>query len=197
MVSGAASSDAEHRILDATKACCERWGVAKVTVDDIATEAGVSRATLYRLFPGGKDVLFDAMRVRELEEFFARLGAHLDDATGFADLLERCVVHATLELRADEHLAVMLAAEPGETLSQLTVEGLPRIMRVASILLTPRVEPYLDRTDAAHLVELLARLVISYFLAPSELVDFGDPDSARAFLATYVLPTFDPITHRS
>jgi hypothetical protein len=63
--------------------------------------------------------------------------------------------------------------------------------------MTPRVEPYLDRTDAAHLVEVLARLVISYFLAPSELVDFGDPESARAFLTAYVLPTFDPITHRS
>ena len=34
------------RVLDAAKTCCERWGIAKVTVDDIATEAGVSRATL-------------------------------------------------------------------------------------------------------------------------------------------------------
>ena len=48
---------AEVRVLDAAKLCCERWGLAKVTIDDIATEAGVSRATLYRLFPGGKDVL--------------------------------------------------------------------------------------------------------------------------------------------
>jgi AcrR family transcriptional regulator len=59
-------SPTERRILDATRVCCERWGIAKVTVDDVAAEAGVSRATLYRMFPGGKDVLFDAMRVREL-----------------------------------------------------------------------------------------------------------------------------------
>ena len=67
------TSRAEGRVLDAAKRCCERWGIAKVTIDDIAAEAGVSRATLYRLFPGGKDVLFEALRVRELEEFFTEL----------------------------------------------------------------------------------------------------------------------------
>ena len=39
--------------------------MAKVTVDDIAAEAGLSRATLYRLFPGGKDVLYEALRRRD------------------------------------------------------------------------------------------------------------------------------------
>ena len=39
--------------------------------------------------------------------------------------------------------------------------------------------------------ELLSRLVISYFLAPSVHVDLGDPDSARRFLRTYILPAFE------
>jgi AcrR family transcriptional regulator len=41
-------------ILDAAKSCCERWGLAKVTIEDIANEAGVSRATLYPYFPAAK-----------------------------------------------------------------------------------------------------------------------------------------------
>lgn len=180
----------EIRILDATKSCCERWGIAKVTIDDIAAEAGVSRATLYRMFPGGKDVLFDAMRVRELEDFFTRLTAHLDGVVDLEELLVRTVVHATGELRSDEHLAVMLASEPGETLANLTVQGLPRIIRMASLFLSPSVEPYLDRRRAGQLVDLLARLVISYFLAPSDHVDLGDRDSAREFISVHVLPTF-------
>ena len=184
----------EIRVLDATKACCERWGIAKVTVDDIAAEAGVSRATLYRMFPGGKDVLFDALRVYELEDFFTRLSVHVEGAADLEELLVRTVVYATNELRSDEHLALMLAAEPGDTLSNLTVQGLPRIIRMASLLLSGKVEPYLDRERAQRLVELLARLVISYFLAPSDHVDLGEPVSARSFVTTHILPAFTHAT---
>jgi AcrR family transcriptional regulator len=180
----------ERRVLDAAKSCCERWGIDKVTIDDIAAAAGVSRATLYRMFPGGKDVLFDALRVQELEDFFVRLTAGLDGVTELEDVIVRTVVVATTELRHDEHLALMLASEPGHTLSNLTVEGLPRIIRMASLFLAPKIEPYLDRATATRLVDLLARLVISYFLAPSDHVDFGDADSARQFITTHILPTF-------
>src|ERR1700712_2891108 len=131
--------------------------MAKLTIDDVAAEAGVSRATLYRLFPGGKDVLFDALRVRDTEEFLTRLRAYVASADGFEDLLVRCVVQATVELRADDHLALMLSSEPGEVANELSVSGLPRIIRIASVFLVPLVEEHLPRREAARLVELLAR----------------------------------------
>lgn len=180
----------EMRVIAAAKTCCERWGIEKVTIDDIANQAGVSRATLYRLFPGGKDVLFEALRVSELEDFFVRLTAQVDGAVDLEDLLVRAVVAATHELRDDQHLAIMMASEPGDTLAQLTVEGLPRIMRVATVFLVPMVDPFLPRRESARLVELLSRLVISYFLAPSDHVDLGDANSARLFISTFILPAF-------
>lgn len=184
------SPSAETRILDAAKLCCEKWGIAKVGVDDIAAAAGVSRATLYRLFPGGRDVVFDALRVRELEEFFTRLKEGVVGADTLEELLVRTIVVATHELRADDHLALMLMSEPGDTLVQLTVDGLPRIVRMASLFLAPLVDNYLSRGDGARLVDLLSRLVISYFLAPSEHVDFGDEHSAREFIRFQILPAF-------
>jgi AcrR family transcriptional regulator len=183
----------ERRVLDAAKRCCERWGIEKVTVDDIAAEAGVSRATLYRLFPGGRDVLFEQMRIHELEDFFTRLSAHLEGIDSLEELAVQAAVHATLELRNDDHLAVMMASEPGATLSSLTVEGLPRILRVATVFLTPLVDPFLDRRQGARFVELLARLVISYFLAPSDHVDLGDEASARAFIRDVVMIAYSPL----
>ncbi len=173
---------AETRILDAAKRCCEQWGVEKVTIDDIATASGISRATLYRLFPGGKDVLFEALRVREINDFFDTLTAEVAAIDDFDELVVRLVVVATRELRSDDHLAVMLASEPGEVLTQLTVGGLPRIIRIANDYLTPLVKPFLDPEHAPRLIDLLVRVTISYFLAPSDHVDLGDPDSARRFL---------------
>lgn len=177
---------AEDQILSATKASLERWGFAKVTIDDIAHEAGVSRATIYRMFPGGKDVLFEAMRVRELEDFFAEIEAAVDGDRTLEDLVVRAVVTATRRLRDDDHLALMLAAEPGTVVYQLTAAGVPRIIRMATAFLSPLVEPYLDRVAARAVIDVLSRLTISYFLAPSDAVDLGDPDSARAFLAPFI-----------
>lgn len=173
---------AEERILDATKRCCERFGVSKVTVDDIAAESGVSRATLYRLFPGGKEVLFEAHRVRELTDFFDTLTAEVAGIDDFEDLVVRLIVTATRELRADDHIAILLASEPGEALSQLTVEGLPRIIRVATEYLMPLVQPHLTQGEAARVIDLLVRITISYFLAPSDTLDLGDADSTRHFI---------------
>ena len=112
-------SATEIRVLDAAKSCCERWGIAKVTIDDIAAEAGVSRATLYRMFPGGKDVLFDALRVRELEDFFTRLTASLDGADrprGPAGAHASCSPRTSCAPTTTSRS--MLASEPGDTLEQ-------------------------------------------------------------------------------
>ena len=109
----------------------------------------MSRATIYRLFPGGKDVLFEALRVRELEDFFAVLRAHVEGAESLEELLLRTVVAATRELRDDEHLAAMLASEPGEVLGDLTVEGVPRIIRFATAFIAPLADPFLDRAPVA------------------------------------------------
>lgn len=176
----------DDRVLDAVRSCCERWGVAKVTIDDVAAEAGVSRATIYRMFPGGKDVLFEALRVRELEEFFAELKTGVEGATSLQELLVRAVVTATRHLREDEHLALMLAAAPGEVLSNLTSEGVPRIVRFATTFLVPLLDPYLSRDEARLVIDVLSRLTISYFLAPSDLIDLGDEHSATAFLAPFI-----------
>jgi AcrR family transcriptional regulator len=170
------------QILDAAQRCRQRWGIAKVTMDDIVAESGVSRATIYRLYPGGKEVLFEALRVRFLEEFFERLRTEIQAATSLEDLLVGAVVCATRELRADSDLALQLSTEPGETVSELTVAGLPRIIRMANTLLLPFAAPYIEVATARAMIDALARLVISMFLAPSDHLSFDDEESARSII---------------
>ncbi len=178
----------EVQVLDAVKSCCERWGIAKVTIDDIAKQSGVSRASLYRMFPGGRDTLFEAHRVYELDQFFETVLSEIDTAGTLDALLTSIVVSSTRALRNDEHIAVMLASEPGEVAADMTVDGLPRIIRVASAYLAPLVDQYMSRADGRALIDVVSRLVISYFLAPSDHVDLADSEQAHKFLAPFIAP---------
>src|SRR3954471_6192286 len=82
------------RILEATYACVARYGLAKTTVDDAAREAGLSRATVYRYFPGGKEQLVTEVIAWEATRFLGRLADAVAGAESFAALLEHALLFA-------------------------------------------------------------------------------------------------------
>ena len=175
-------AESEDAVLDAALGCSHRLGFSKVTIDDICRESGVSRATVYRLFPGGREVLFEALRVRELHQFFGDVLTEIEGATTVEDIVTRSVVTASNLLNADEHLAMMLSSEPGEALGQLTAAGLPRIIRMATGALAPHLEPLIGHSSAHRLIDLVVRLTVSHFLSPDDAVDLTNADSASQFL---------------
>ncbi|BBY39815.1 TetR family transcriptional regulator [Mycobacterium mantenii] len=56
--------EARRRILDAAGRCIVRRGNTQFRVGEVADEAGVSRSTVYRYFPGRDDVLLGLMLTR-------------------------------------------------------------------------------------------------------------------------------------
>ena len=181
--------DIEAAIFSAVDSCVTQWGWDKVTMDDICVTAGVSRATVYRLFPGGRDVLFEAVRLGKLEDFFTAMRANVEGSASLEDLLVRCIVVASSELQHDEHWAMMLATVTGETLGDLTVSGLGHIVRVATAFITPLTDEFIPADEAAHIVDVMCRLVISYYLSPSPTLDFANEDATRTFVRTFLLPS--------
>ncbi len=173
-------------IVIAARASVRRWGWDKVTMDDICAEAGVSRATLYRLFPGGRDVLFDAMRDLGRREFFEELRSKVENTKTFEDFIVSAITVASVELRDDAELATLIATTPGETLGHLTISDVPHIVRSATEFLAPLAERFVPRSEAEEMLEIISRLVISLFLAPSAHFDFTDESSVRAFVRHYV-----------
>src|SRR5579859_712543 len=58
------------RILDAALEEFTRFGLRRVTMEDVAQRASIHRVTIYRRFDG-KDALVDAVIMRELQRFLA------------------------------------------------------------------------------------------------------------------------------
>src|ERR1700704_474552 len=119
------------RILDATLACVARVGLGKTTLDDVAREAGLARATLYRYFPG-KQPLISALVAREA----SRLGADLVDATADCSTLEDAVVElvttAVARLEAHTALQSVRLVEPQVLLPYLAFRRADDFLRDAS-----------------------------------------------------------------
>ena len=178
--------DSENQVMDAVLACVDREGWDKVTMDDICTVAGMSRATLYRMFPGGRDVLFEAVRERQLGRFFEVVRARVEGADSLEEVLVRCLTVAANELASDQRMADSLATAPGEALGDLTVGGMSRIIRVAVAMVTPLIDPFIPHDESEELVEILCRLVISTYLAPSRILDFTDETKVRRLIRTYI-----------
>src|SRR4051794_26288848 len=68
------------RVLAAAYTCVTRFGLAKTTIEDVVKESGVSRATIYRHFPGGRDELLQDPVGWELSRYFPPLAAAVRDA---------------------------------------------------------------------------------------------------------------------
>jgi AcrR family transcriptional regulator len=112
-VSGAASTssrrpgrprraEVDQAILDATVHLLARHGYDGVTMEGVAAEAGVGKATLYRRWPGKTDLILDAVRSLKPDV------GHPDTGDTRADLVE--IMVGAISWRDDAELTQVVAA---------------------------------------------------------------------------------------
>jgi AcrR family transcriptional regulator len=167
------------RLLAATYRCVERFGLGKTTIDDIAKESGVSRATIYRQFAGGRDELLLETVGWELSNYFNRLADQVRDAPSLAELLRRGLAFAHRSVAEHAVLRKVMETEPERLLPLLTTEAAKTLPFIADFLL-----PYLGReaeagrlrpgVDIDRAAEYLARSILSLIGAPGRW-DLDDP----------------------
>jgi AcrR family transcriptional regulator len=178
----------ERRIHDAALRCVARWGIAKTTLDDVAREAGCSRATIYRTFAGGKQALLDATLQRELTSFKDSLTAELDRARSLEDLLVAGLTAASRAIAEHQAFQFLLAHEPDVVLPALSFRRLDDILRLATEVGRPQLSRFLPAAEAGAAAEWIARVILSYTLTPSGTLDPRREADARRLVRTYVLP---------
>ena len=186
----AAGDDARDLVLRrATLVCISRFGVAKTTLDDVAREAGLSRATVYRAFPGGKDALLRATARGEIDAFF---GVVAEAVAGCADAEELLVAGLGSALRhvsGHDALRAVTALEPELVLPRLAFHRLDPLLARAVAFASPLLVAFAgDPVRAARFAEHLAHVVLSYALDPSPHLDPHDEASLRRFVTTHLLP---------
>ena len=183
------------RLIEATYACAARYGIGKTTVEDIAREAGLSRATVYRHFPGGKDQLVRETVAWEAGHFIDRLTAAVADADDFAHLLERALLFANRAFEEHAVLQKILETEPERLLPQLTVES-ERLMQLIRTFLLPYLmrdrSALADGLDPQRAADHVARLLLSFVGAPGRW-DLTDPEDVRELVRTELLAGILPV----
>jgi AcrR family transcriptional regulator len=192
-VRGDAGAGVRVRAVDAVLRCVAVQGLRGTTVDDIAREAGLSRATLYRTFPGGRAGVLAATLETEVARFFSALAVDLGTAEELEDGLVVGMVGAAKRLGSHPALATLFAQEPEVVLPWLTFGGLDRLLATTTTFTAPFLGRWLEPEQAARAAEWVARIVLTYVCAPSRGTDPARPADARRLVRQFVLPGIEAL----
>jgi AcrR family transcriptional regulator len=178
----------DERVVAAALRCLARSGLRGTTVDDVASDAGVSRATLYRAFPGGRDTILAAVVDAESARLFAAIAEAARGASDLPTALADGLVAAATWLTGHEVLERLMFDEPATLLTHLEFEQMNRTLAAVATRAGPLLARFVDPVLAARVGEWMARLAVSYLLFPSDEVDLCDPRSVDALVRRYVVP---------
>lgn len=179
-----------ERIVHAAEECFESHGVAKTTVETIASAAGTSRATVYRHFSGGKDEVIREVIVRDVGVFLAEQEKRLRGRMSAGEALVDSIMGAVAYVRGRPRLALLFAPEFAGQTGKITGGD-----TALAELVTAYVRPYFDQAqaggqirteiDVADAVELVLRMVFSLITVPGPAG--RTDDETRRFLRTCVV----------
>lgn len=182
-----ANETTRRRILEATLRCIERWGLEKTSLEDVAREAGVSRATVYRYFPGGREELVHATVAWEVGRFFQRIEAAIAGEPDLPSKVRRGLVFGHQAVEEHALLQRILATEPEALLAELdiTIPLMEQAIR-AYFLALLRSESLREGVSAAEAADYLTRMFLSYVSSQGQW-DFTDPAAVDELVRTQFL----------
>ncbi|MEV4056574.1 TetR/AcrR family transcriptional regulator [Amycolatopsis sp. NPDC049688] len=161
--------EARRRIVEAATACLDRAGLAKTSLSDVAAEAGVTRQTVYRYFPGLKDIL-RAVALAGVEEFAGRMERHLAAFGSAEEAAVESVVFAVRAIPGEPHMGLLLQAGEADFFTDGVVSPLAfsygaRILR--NVPVDWAAAGVTTEAELRGLAELLMRLFLSFLQYPS------------------------------
>ena len=178
-----------QKIIEAALNCYETMGLEKTTMETVAKEAGIGRATLYRHFTNQDEILAEAV-LSEMGEVQRKIEAELDDLTDLDKFLENACFIVLKESPKKTVASQMFGS--GGAIVQRAALGQDLLTGFGEFLLTDfyqeakKQQRIADGVELSHIVEWITRFLTSYLATPSSL--FSSDEELRFLIQHALIP---------
>ena len=187
----ASTDDARERILAAAERCIDRHGIRKTTMDDIASEVGLSRPSVYRYFADRDDLLIELIS-RHGRALVARARKAVSRHSSLTDQIVESLLHVADHARRDPITRHCIDPDSTSLGRRLIASGVSEIVRAEwwdpyldAALANNELPPGLPRSD----IHLWLGNVTTMVMRGLEDGD-GDIRRYRSILRRFVIPAF-------
>ena len=179
--------DARQRIIAATRACVEKFGAAKTTVSEVASELGVTRQTVYRYYPSHAELL-EAVAEAGLAAYVERMVAHLSTFGSPADVAIESIVFAVEVIPTEPSIGLLLQAGETEVFSRDVTTSMSFVIGADILRRIPVdwADIGIHDDELEGLAEMLMRMFVSFLQYPGEPPHTAD--EIRAFARRWLGP---------
>jgi AcrR family transcriptional regulator len=181
------SENIKENIFNATLDAIMRVGFSKLTIDEVARTAKVSRTTFYKYFPNGRDQLISEVVSFEAFRWLGTLANEINDIPDLQEASVKAIMFAYKSLKGHEVLNKVLTDEPEIIMPLLSVEAVRVVsfihLYIVSRLLEARIEVDVDLDMAA---DYIARMMLSLVTSPGRW-DLSDETQVRTLVRAELL----------
>ncbi|MDZ5621720.1 TetR/AcrR family transcriptional regulator [Nocardioides bizhenqiangii] len=183
--------EARERIVAAAATCLEKFGPAKTTLSDVASELGVTRQTVYRYYANLAELL-GAVAQAGLEDFVDRMQRHLSTFTTPSDVAIESIVFAVQAIPRERRIGALFQAGETEIFSRDVTSSMAVAVGADILRRVPvdwsEIGVAADELDG--LAEILMRLFVSFLQHPADPP--RSADELRALVRRWLGPALAP-----
>src|SRR5246127_5593830 len=183
--------DPRERLLAAAERCIERHGIRKTTMDDVASEVGLSRPSVYRYFADRDDLLIELI-TRHARSLLDRARKSIARQSSLPDQIVESVLYTAEPARRDPLTRHVIDPDATSLGRRMIASGTREMMRAEmwdpvldAALANNELPPGLPRSDI-HLWLGNVTLIVMRGLEDGE----GDVRRYRSILRRFVVPAF-------
>jgi AcrR family transcriptional regulator len=186
----------EERILLAAELCLARLGISRLSMTDVAVQAGVSRGAVYLHF-ADRRALIDAVLTRAANRFVASSAAPISRRRTLVAQVAEAAVFIREHL-GDNVLTLRLPADEESLLATLLTSRLERMVEEWVDFWLPYLAEAEQRgelrsgIDQRQAAEWIVRMMLSFAVMPAVSFDADSPAQVRAFVRSFIVDGLGP-----